>query len=106
VVTAGGIDRTSDEPYEKTQMSKKFKIHAGFNSKTMANDIAVIQMLKKFLMSKFQNKSHHISKFTFVFLFSDRYINVIRLPRQRDATKSFAGRNVVASGYGRTSNRI
>jgi hypothetical protein len=30
-------------------------------------------------------------------------INVIRLPRQSDATNTFVGENVIATGYGRTS---
>jgi Trypsin len=52
VVTAGGIDRSSDEPFEKTQTSTKFISHNGFNSETMVNDIAVIQMPQKFHMSE------------------------------------------------------
>jgi hypothetical protein len=52
-VTAGGIDRTRVEPFEKMQVSKTFKVHAGFNPKTMVNDIAVIQMPQNFVMSEY-----------------------------------------------------
>ena len=35
---------------------------------------------------------------------SDEFINVVRLPKQSDAKNTFAGKNVIATGYGITSN--
>jgi hypothetical protein len=32
------------------------------------------------------------------------FINVVRLPRQSDASNTFVGKNVIATGYGITSN--
>jgi hypothetical protein len=67
VVTVGGIDRTSKESFEKTQTSRKFKVHTFYNTRTTVNDIAVIQMPQNFAMSEFIKKKLLVPCLEFVF---------------------------------------
>jgi hypothetical protein len=40
------------------------------------------------------------------FRHADEYINVVRLPKTSDASKTFSGSAVIATGYGMTANSI
>jgi len=58
VVTVGGIDRTSTETEEKTQVSTEAKYHEKYDDYWAKNDIAVIKLAKPFTLSKtFKNSN-------------------------------------------------
>jgi hypothetical protein len=43
-VTTGGIDTTSQEPSERTQMATWFKVHENYDPVTYVNNIALLQI--------------------------------------------------------------
>jgi len=55
VVTVGGIDRTSAETEEKSQVSKVAKYHEKYDDYWVNNDIAVIKLPQPFTLSNYLN---------------------------------------------------
>jgi hypothetical protein len=84
-------------------MAKWSTYHPGFNPETLANNVGLLQMTSAFPNSK---KIYNIPnvKARCINMVSDEFINVVRLPKQSYANNTFAGKNVIATGYGRTSN--
>ncbi|CAB3375158.1 Hypothetical predicted protein [Cloeon dipterum] len=83
-VTAGGVNRLTSETNEATKTSTTTFLHPDFDEFTMWNDIGLVQVPTAFTLST--------------------SINVVKLPTQADAKKSFASITVKASGYGQTTN--
>ncbi|CAD7082532.1 unnamed protein product [Hermetia illucens] len=85
-VYLGSVEIKKDEKSRQTIRVTKshFHIHSGWNSKTLINDIALIELTEDARLG------------------AD--IKLIKLPSDSEAKKTFVGDTVVASGWGRPSD--
>lgn len=97
-ITAGGLNILTAETGEKTVTSKTAYYHENFNVNTKVNDIAVIKLLSPFSISKLLISKVLITYFLYTWNWTKTnvvcqslglYINVVRLPKLSEASKTY-----------------
>nr|CAD7207072.1 unnamed protein product [Timema douglasi] len=83
-VTLGSTSRTSAESGSVTQTLRSAVIHSGYNSATVANDIALLRLTSA--------------------VASSSVIAPVRLPSYSQASNTFVGSGARVSGFGRISS--
>ncbi|KAJ8892628.1 hypothetical protein PR048_005209 [Dryococelus australis] len=83
-ITVGSTSRTVAQSGTVTQNARQAFIHANYNSNTIANDIGLLRLASSVTFSN--------------------TINAIRLPRNSQASTTFAGAAAIVSGFGRVNS--